>query len=150
MSELIATTVITVSSALLMAYWFRYSCLLILSARTARDYAAQVVRANQLSFVEVQSRLHSTAPSELDRLYDLLDRDYAVVSYLVKHASLTGTNLGVESRMLAFDYRLMQIWFGVTRRVSSSAACQALDEMARVVAYFANAMGERAASASAA
>jgi hypothetical protein len=150
MSELIATSVITVSSALLLAYWFRYTCLLILSARTARDYAAQVVRANQLSFVEVQSRLRSTPPSELDRLYDLLDRDYAVVSYLVKHASLSGTNLRVESRMLAFDYRLMQIWFGVTRRVSSSAACQALDEMARVVGYFANAMGERAASASAA
>jgi hypothetical protein len=149
MSELISTAVITVSSALLLAYWFRYTCLLILSARTARDYAAQVIMANQLSFAEVQSRLRSTPSSELDRLHTLLDRDYRLVTYLLKHASLSGGNLSLEPSMLAVHYRVMQAWFAVTRRVSSSAACQALDEMSRVVAYFANATGERAASAAA-
>jgi len=147
MSEPFATAVITLSSALLLAYWFRYTCLLILSARTARNYAAEVVMANQLSFVEVQSRLRSTPVSELDRLHDLLERDYKVVTYLLKHASLSGRNLRIEPGMLAVHYRLMQAWFAVTRRVSSTAARQALDEMSRVIAYFANATGERAAAA---
>jgi hypothetical protein len=150
MTELIATAVITTSSALLLVYWFRYACLLILSARTARDYTAQIVMANQLSFVEVQARLRSTPRSDLERLHDLLDRDYTVLSYLLKHASASADGAQVESRMLAVHYRLMQAWYGITRRISSTAACRALEEMSRVVAHLANAMGERAAAGAAA
>ena len=42
MIELLATTIITLSSVALFGYWFRYTCLLILSARTTRDYAGAV------------------------------------------------------------------------------------------------------------
>lgn len=150
MIELIATAVVSMSSGLLLAYWFRYTCLLILSARPTRDYAAQVVRANQLSFVEVQSRLRSRTASDLEHLHNLLDQDYRVVCYLLKHANLSAHGRGFEAGMLAVHYRLMEAWYGVARPVSSSAACGALDEMSRVVAYFANVMGERAAGAAAA
>jgi hypothetical protein len=146
MIELIATAVVSTSSALLLAYWFRYTCLLILSARPTRDYAAQVVMANQLSFVEVQSRLRSRTASDLDHLHHLLDQDYRVVSYLLKHASSAGRG-GYETTMLAAHYQLMDAWYAVTRSVSSTAACRALDEMSRVVAHFANTMGQRAAGA---
>ena len=37
MIELLATTIITVSSVALFGYWFRYTCLLILSAKTTQD-----------------------------------------------------------------------------------------------------------------
>ncbi len=57
MLELIVTLVITVSSVLLFGYWFRYTCLLILSAKTTRDYAADIAAANQLSFLQVQAQL---------------------------------------------------------------------------------------------
>jgi hypothetical protein len=150
MTELIATAVITMSSALLLAYWFRYTCLLILSARTTRDYAAQVVTANRLSFVEVQARLRSRPAADLDHLHNLLDQDYRVVSYLLKHAGWSESSGRLESNMLAVDYRLMQAWYGITRSISSGAACRALDEMSRVVAHFANTMGERAAGSAAA
>ena len=56
MTELITTVVITVSSILLFGYWFRYSCLLMLSTKTARDYVGAVAAANQLGILEVQSR----------------------------------------------------------------------------------------------
>src|SRR5690242_21902222 len=88
MIELAATIIITASSALLFVYWFRYTCLLILSAKTTRDYAGEVATANQLSFLEVQAELREGAASaDLDRLHASLERDYAVVSYLLKHAA---------------------------------------------------------------
>ncbi|HUA86066.1 MAG TPA: hypothetical protein VMB85_19555 [Bryobacteraceae bacterium] len=134
---------------LLLAYWFRYTCLLMLSARTSRDYAASVALANQLSFLEVQSMLQDS--HDLDRLKELLDRDYKVLTYLLKNAAHP-SNGGdaVENRMLEVDYRLMRAWYSVARRFSPSAALTAVDEMAQVVAHFANSMGERAMSGAAA
>ncbi len=150
MVELLATLVIIGSSMLLFGYWFRYTCLLILSARPTRDYAAQVAIANQLNILEVQSRLRQTVPADLDRLRTLLDRDYAVIRYLLKHAAHPAhDNPLLETCMLAIDYRLMGAWYAVSRRVSTTIGCRALEEMSQVVAHFANTMGERTAGAAA-
>src|SRR3954462_2652271 len=98
MIELIATITITVSSVLLFGYWFRYTCLLILSTKTVRDYASDVAAANQLAFVEIQSQLRGASP-ELDRLRQLLDRDYAVLTSLLKHTSgVQARDSGIETR----------------------------------------------------
>ena len=72
MIEFVTTVFITVSSVLLFGYWFRYTCLLILSAKTTRDFAGEVVMANQLGFLEVQAQLRTSA-GNLDtlRLVDL-------------------------------------------------------------------------------
>jgi hypothetical protein len=150
MMELIATIIITASSALLFGYWFRYTCLLVLSTRTVRDYAGEVATANQLGFLEIQSQLRAGSP-ELDRLRGLLDRDYAVLTSLLKHASAgSSKDLGIETRMLEINYRLMGAWYRISNRFSPAAARRALDEMSLIVAYFANAMGERAAMSAAA
>src|SRR5579862_5204270 len=138
------------SSVLLFGYWFRYTCLLILSARTTRDYAASVALANQLSFPEVQAQLR-VATADMDRLKDALDRDYKVLTYLLKNAAKASDGQdALEKRMLEINYRLMQNWYSVSRRFSPAAAARALDEMATVVAHFANSMGERAAAGAAA
>jgi hypothetical protein len=149
MIELIATVVITISSVALFAYWFRYTCLLILSAKTARDYAADVASANQLGFVAVQAQLQAESP-DLDRLRAALDNDYRVVRQLLKHMhnSAEGQS-AIEIQMLAINYRLMGSWYQVTRHLSSSTAARALDEMAMVVAHFANQMGEQSSAAAA-
>src|SRR5271163_4257057 len=106
MVELISTGVITASSVLLFGYWFRYTCLLILSAKTTRDYAAAVAHANQLGFLQVQSQLQESVP-DLDILKASLDRDYEVLTYLLKHASNTAQGAeSIEKRMLAINYRL--------------------------------------------
>ena len=148
MIEFAATIVITVSSVLLFGYWFRYTCLLILSARTTRDYAADVVMANQLAFPGVQAQLANAAMSDLDGLRASLDRDYAVLTYLLKHTSTEESAL--EKRMLEINYRLMGAWYSMSAKFSPTAARRALDEMTMVVAHFANSMGERAAAGAAA
>jgi hypothetical protein len=149
MLELIVTLVITVSSALLFGYWFRYTCLLILSAKTTRDYAADIATANQLGFLQVQAQLRDQPPAELDRLQASLDRDFALVTYLIQHASGQG-EWGMEDRMLQLNYRLMGAWCRVSRSFSPEAGRRALDEMSMIISHFANAMGERAAVGAAA
>jgi hypothetical protein len=150
MIELITTIIITVSSVLLFGYWFRYTCLLILSAKTTRDFAGQVVVANQLGFLEVQAQLRASA-GNLDTLRDALDRDYEVLNGLMKKAgdaSFEGSSL--EQTMLAINYRVMRASYSVTGAFSPTAARKALEEMSMVVAHFANAMGQQAASGAAA
>ena len=148
MLELIVTLIITVSSALLFGYWFRYTCLLILSAKTTRDYAADIATANQLSFLQVQTQLREN-PVDLDRLQASLDRDLAVITYLIQHASGQG-EWGMEDRMLQLNYRLMSAWCRLSSRFSPEAARRALDEMSQTVAFLANALGEQAAAGAAA
>jgi hypothetical protein len=148
MLELIVTSIITVSSVLMLGYWFRYSCLLILSAQTTRDYAADLATANQLSFLQVQAQLREN-PVDLDRLQSALDRDFALVTYLIQNASGQG-EWGMEDRMLQLNYRLMGAWCSISQSFSPEAGRRALDEMSMIISHFANAMGERAAAGAAA
>src|SRR4051812_47630322 len=97
MIELLATSIITLSSVALFGYWFRYVCLMIVSTKTAQDYARQIAEANQLGFLGVRAALQSDA-ADLDRLRDVLDRDYEVLAGLLKHAS-SGQS-GMEKSML--------------------------------------------------
>jgi hypothetical protein len=143
--ESLVTALITGGSVLLFGYWFRYACLLILSAKTAQDYAADVATANQLSFLEVQAQLRTEGPVELDGLRASLDRDYALVTYLIQHAG-GASESGLEDRMLQLNYRLTRLMYQAARRLSPAMARRALDEMSTVVCHFANGIGERAAA----
>ena len=149
MIELVTTVIITASSVLLFGYWFRYTCLLILSAKTTRDFAGQVAAANQLGFLEVQTQLRAAAVN-LDSLRDTLDRDYAVLNSMLKQvrgSSEEGSSL--ETSMLALNYRVMRNWYRVSSVFSPTAACKALEEMSMVIAHFANSMGQQTEGAAA-
>lgn len=145
MIELVATVTITVSSVLLFGYWFRYTCLLILSAKTTRDFAGEVAAAHQLGFLEVQSQLRANAV-DLGPLCDALDRDYLVLARVMQQGNVSSS---VEKRMLAINYKLTRACYRVSSHVSAAAARRALDEMSMMVAHFANVMGEQAAGAAA-
>jgi hypothetical protein len=127
---------------LLLAYWFRYTCLLIVSAKTVRDFAAEVAAANQMSFLEVQAALREAAPAELDQLNATLERDYALITNLIGNAG--DSESSVEDRMLQMNYRLARTLYKTVGRFSPDVARHALDEMSVVISHFANAMGERA------
>ena len=149
MIEFVTTVIITGSSVLLFGYWFRYTCLLILSAKTTRDFAGQVAAANQLGFLEVQSQLRATSVN-LDSLRDVLDRDYAVLSSMLKQVSGSSEEgSSLETSMLAVNYRVMRSWSQVAGVFSPAAACKALEEMSMVIAHFANEMGQQAEGAAA-
>jgi hypothetical protein len=144
--ESIATIVIMAGSVLLFAYWFRYTCLLMLHTRTARDYAREVATANQLSFANLESQL-CEPNADLDGLRQALDRDYALVTRLLNEVA--DGQSGIEQKMLAFNYRLAGIRYQVAQRFSAQSARQALEEMSLVVAHFANSLGEATATAAA-
>jgi len=149
MIELITTVIIIASSVLLFGYWFRYTCLLILSAKTTRDFAGQVAAANQLGFLDVQTQLRA-ASVNLDSLRDTLDRDYAVLSSMLKQASgSSAEGSSIETSMLALNYRVMRTWSQAIGVFSPTAACKALEEMSMVIAHFANSMGQQAEGAAA-
>src|SRR5713226_5735055 len=111
MLELIATATITVSSALLFVYWFRYTCLLILSTKAARDYTSAVALANELQLLEVQAALPGASRADLDQLHQWLERDYKVLSYLFRNAAGARGERELEDRMLGLYYRVMEICY---------------------------------------
>jgi hypothetical protein len=148
MFEKATTSFIISGSSLLLAYWFRYVCLLVLTAKPPRDYGVLAASANQLSFPTVQGMLCRASAADLVLLGKMLDRDYQVLSYLLKHiASPPAGMAAIETRMLAIDYQLMRWWFRTTSRSSPTIALGALNEMLHIVAHFANAMGERMGNA---
>lgn len=146
MFESITTFVVTAASTLLFAFWFRSACLLILVAKPPRDYARGVAIANQLAFGEVQEALCSSALAQFRPLKDALDEDFRVILYLLKHATVNPVN-AIETRMLRVDYWAMSIWSATMLRLSPRSARRALQEMAMIVAHFANTLGEQLATA---
>jgi hypothetical protein len=136
--------VIIVISTALFVYWFRYTCVLILRTRNARDYAQQVAEANHLSFVSTKEQLSQTQDKQeaFDRLHESLDRDYRVVSYLLRHAG-TQTGQSIEELMLRLDYHIIRVCYYLARPFSAASARQALIERASIISHLANAMGER-------
>ncbi len=143
MIELIATVTLTVGSVLLFCYWFRYTCFLILNAQTVREYAMNVVHANQLSLFETQAHLVEPSP-DLDRLKNALDHDYAVIAGLLNR--LEAEQSGIEQRMLAIHYRMMGAWYQTSHHLSAGVARKALEEMSQVLVHFADSIGEAAST----
>ncbi|HZU28147.1 MAG TPA: hypothetical protein VFA04_21630 [Bryobacteraceae bacterium] len=136
-------------SLVLFAYWFRYTCLLILSTRPARDFAKDVAEANRLSFRDVQDRLAGAlTTADLDALQTKLDSDYSLITCLLRHgAEFKVAGSAIEERMLMVHYSLMRRWYALARRLSVTRGRQALDEMSQIVNHFAGLMGERSAAA---
>ena len=145
---MIASTVIAALSLVLLVYWFRYVCLLMMTAKPAKDYASRVAAANDLSFVNVKSHLAgAVGTQQLDRLQKELDRDYRIVMYLLRQgANIRGYEL--EQRLLMAYFGSMKGAYLVLRRLRPEACRRALGEMTDVVAYFAARTGELAACAS--
>jgi len=144
----ISTIMIAVSTGLLI-YWFRYSCRLILNAKPARDYTEQVAAANELRFLEIQQDLPFVrGRRQLDNLQKSLERDYRVLSFLLRHtAALHAETDFLEQNMLMVHFNLMRAYYALVCAISQSKGRRAIQEMVKVVSYFANCMGERAASA---
>src|SRR5436190_10336669 len=137
---MLASILIILFSTALLLYWFRYTCILLV--RNAEESAVlQPVVQTQFQFGEIQNRLRSD--EELDPLHSALQRDYQVLTYLVRHASGLGLD-GFEERLLVWDYQLMQAWFSVTKTAAPDKAREALAEMASVLGILAGRIGQRA------
>jgi hypothetical protein len=136
-----ASILIIVLCAALLVYWFRYSCILLL--RNSADEANALSSAMQGTFqgAAIQDSLEKGA--DLDPLHNLLKRDYQVLTYLVRHSSRVKLE-SFEERLLVWDYKAMQFWFGVTKTAAPDQAREALREMASVLAVLSGRIGHRA------
>lgn len=145
---MITSILIMAVSMAAFAYWFRYTCILILSTRTARDYSAEVAAANRLSFAGVRNLLESSQAADLEALRQSLERDFQVVNSLLARAGKVQVgDVALEEMLLRLDFRLMRLSYAVTRRFSEASSRAALVEMSQIVEHFANAFGERVAEA---
>ena len=108
----------------LLCYWFRYSCLLLLRSQVQRPDEVPV-------------------EGDLDPVRRAVERDYRLFTYLCRHgAGLAEQSL--EERILILDYKLMRVWYRLTRTLAPVQARNALSEMAAVVAFLGQRIGEQA------
>ena len=135
---MLASVLIIVFSVVLFAYWFRYSCILLL--RNSAAPATSPVDA-RFRFIQVQESLNSDL--ELDPLHKSLQRDYQILCYLLRHAA--GLELAsFEDRILVLDYKVMQAWYRLTRTAAPAQARRALVEMSEVLGILVRRLGEQA------
>jgi hypothetical protein len=120
---MIASVLITVVSLVLLGYWFRYTCILLLRSHGERPAVA--------------------LDGEPDLLRQALERDYRMLTYLCRHGAGLGDQ-SVEERILIFDFRVMRLWYRLTRATAPQQARNALSEMAAVVAFLGQRLGEQA------
>ncbi len=136
---MVASILIIAFSLALLVYWFRYSCILLVRNQAESAYAG--AGDSRFHVEEVQAGLRTG--SQLDPLHSALQRDYAVLSYLLEHAS--GLELqSFEDRLLVIDYKVMQGWYRLTRSAFPGQARQALAEMASIMSILVGKIGERA------
>ncbi len=130
-------------SLVMLLYWFRYSCILVLRSQAELKNAAAV--AGQYDSAKIQERLQHAV--ELDPLHEELARDYRLLIYLIEHAA--GLQLaGFEHKLLMWDCRMMQCVYRITRTVAPQQARQALCEMAEVLGILGHHLQQQAGTTS--
>lgn len=143
-----SSVVIIILSAAMFAYWFRYSCVLILETSWSEDHAQAVAVQNGLQFGSIEEALSRSDSAEaMDRVRDLLDRDLGrVLGLLAKIPAVQEAGRSLECQMLMADYQCMKVWYSLTRSLSARQAQRALREMALVVGYIAGECGNHSAA----
>jgi hypothetical protein len=146
---MITSVVIIILSLAMFVYWFRYSCVLILESGWSEDQAQVVASQNELNFNSIDDLLaRAESEQSRDRVKGLLDRDLERVLLLMsKCPAVQETGHSLECRMLMLDYRLMQVWYAVTRSIARPKAHHALREMASIIGYMAGEFGDHMATA---
>jgi len=131
---MVTSVFIVAISAVLLAYWLRYSCVILLHAALERA----AMPDERFSATSVLERLKTEA--DLVPLERALERDYRVVTYIIEHT--TDLELAsIENKLLVVDYRLMRVWSRLTRSLAPQLSRKALSEMASVLRVLAGQMG---------
>jgi hypothetical protein len=132
---MVTSVFIVAISAVLLVYWLRYSCVMLLHDAQERSAAVADERFSASSVLE---RLKTEA--DLAPLERALERDYRVVTYLIEHA--TDLELAsIQNKLLVLDYQLMRLWSRLTRTLAPQESRKALSEMASVLRALAGQMG---------
>ena len=135
---MVTSVFIIAISVVLLAYWLRYTCVILLRGAQERSITLTVAD-ERFSASSVLERLRTE--TDMAPLERALDRDYRVVTYIIEHA--TDLELAsIENKLLVFDYRLMRLWSRLTRTMAPQQSRRALSEMASVLSVLVRQMGE--------
>jgi hypothetical protein len=133
---MLAGIFIIVCSSAMLIYWLRYTCLLLVKSAKAEVMAGY----SAFSFPRIRRQLEQGTFG--DNIERALDRDYAVLTYL-----LSKVPVDVEARLLVWDYRLMRCWYAMSNTAFPAQGRHALQEMTDLVAALASKLKGTAAEA---
>lgn len=140
--QIIISLIIIAASLVLFAYWFRYSCLLILSTQTTQDYTGVVAKASGLGLLETQARLEAGEIENLDAVLQAIHLDYERVKRLLAKAPGIEQHLSSsEQLLLRLDYQVMRFCALFAGRRNPLQARESLLEQCAILSHFANAAG---------
>jgi len=142
---MVETSLIIAFALALFVYWFRYTVLLLLSEDQV-DVQPGVI--SPLALLETRETLRrAQGEFPLDPLHRALEKDYRMLCYLLDHAA--GLDLRpLEHFLLKLDYRILCLWYYLTRSASTRQARRAIEERVGILSYIAYKMGKHAASLS--
>jgi hypothetical protein len=135
-----ASVLIISISCVLLVYWFRYSCILLLRGHAQES---SISNASERYFRLAAGGASITNDMGMDALHLALQRDHKLITYLLENAP--GLELSsFEDKLLLWDYKAMQLWYKLTRVAAPDQARQALQEMSSVISVLGSKIGERA------
>ena len=137
---MIVAAAVLIVSVFFFIYWFRYVCLLVLESRREGRAAEEMASRIRLNFFHVDQQLSRNQPvASLDKLELLLQEDYRLLRDVLDQS---GSGLSLESRLLALDYRILQLWYRATRVLAPPTARASLRQMSRILGFFATVICE--------
>jgi hypothetical protein len=137
---MVEAVLIIAFALVLFVYWLRYTVVLLLQEEQPSESPLVLGQLDLLNTHRVLRE--SGAGIALDPVHQALERDYQMLRYLLDHAA--GLALRpLERSLLLFHYRLMRLWYRLTRKSSAPQARRALEQMATVLTHIAYKMGRR-------
>jgi hypothetical protein len=133
-------------SAFMLVFWLRSASRSILRERFEQNYSAEVAEANNLEFLTVRSALADGPEDSLDYANSLgaLERDYEALTYLLRNAATVHVGRYTRrERLLVLDFQLLRVWVRIKRTLGLSSWRSSLVEMATILEYFGNVVGQR-------
>jgi len=138
---MLASLLIIGFSAILFVYWFRYSCILLIRTAAEEVERTEAGPDGRFNVADVQARLKTS--EALGPLHRSLNRDFQVLTYLLEHAAALELE-SFEDRLLVIDYKVMRVYYRMTRSLFPQQARSALTEMASVLDVLVHKIGQQA------
>jgi len=137
---------VLVISAFMLVFWLRSASRSVLRERFEQNYSAEVAEANQLEFLTIRKALSDGAGDGVDYASSLsaLERDFEALTYLLRNAATVNVGRYTRrERLLVLDFQLLRVWVRMKRVLGFSSWQAGLVEMATILEYFGNVVGQR-------
>ena len=140
---MIMPAIVLVVSAGLFFFYLQAFCEKVLQRGFTKEYFQSIVNANRLEFPSVRRAIENFGdPIEYSRLKVTLNRDFLILTYLLKNAVNIHQRCTGEERLLILYFRVLFISF-VARHWLRWGENLAVLKLTAILEYFANVVGQR-------